>query len=63
MSENRLRTGLLTDRRQLAFPHARLSKKVLEELALGEMKGGGMTRSRSGAVETHPPKSPPKRAL
>jgi hypothetical protein len=23
----------------------------------------GMTRSRLGAVETHPPKSPPKRAL
>jgi hypothetical protein len=41
MSENRLRTGLLMDRRQLAFPHARLSKIVLEELALGEMKRGG----------------------
>jgi hypothetical protein len=38
MSENGLRTGLLMDRRQVAS-HAAL-QKVLEELALGEMKRG-----------------------
>src|SRR5712692_6801889 len=61
MSENGERNRPFIDRRQLA-PHGALQKSAGRTRPRRD-EAWGMTRSRSGAVETHPPKSPPKRAL
>src|SRR5438270_447973 len=49
------------DRRQVTW-HAAFQKSA-ERTRPRRDEAWGMTRSRSGAVETHPPKSPPNRAL
>src|SRR2546425_2752679 len=61
MSENGLRTGLLMDSRQVAS-HAALQRSAGRTRSRRD-EAWGMTRNRSGAVETHPPKSPPQAAL
>src|SRR2546428_12133763 len=61
MSENGLRTGFLMDSRQVAS-HAALQRSA-GRTRFRRDEAWGMTRNRSGAVETHPPKSPPQAAL
>src|SRR5438309_1644872 len=61
MSENGDGNRPFIDRRQLA-PHGAL-QKIARTIRPRRDGASGLTKSGSGTVERHPPKSPPKRAL